>query len=180
VIILVRYKSSKQIHKPSIKTVYRTLDRKEPFTETEKVQFSIKEQNLIRGIQLRDKENKQDAIQTYTNYQIEGKRATKALNSSVRKYIKSQYPKHGGKIEHEVSEFEKKKSKSQVKKENKKEVSKFIGNKKNYYKNEKGYNRVKTASKKYPNASVQELRHGVNSKWSQDYRIKHGLNRNYK
>src|SRR4030042_3878777 len=98
-----------QQHRPSLKTVYKKLDRNEPFTDIEKAQFSVKEQNLIRGIQLRDKENKKDANQTYTNYQIEGKRSVKALASSIRKYNKSKYPKHGQTVEHDVSEFKEKK-----------------------------------------------------------------------
>jgi hypothetical protein len=73
------------IHQASLKTVYKKLDRAEPFTNIEQAQFSVKEQNLIRGIQLRDKENKQQAIQTYTNYQMEGRRASKALASSFLK-----------------------------------------------------------------------------------------------
>lgn len=35
--------------------------------------------------------------------------------------------------------------------------------------------RVDSARKKYPNASNYELRHGVNSKASQEYRIRHGI-----
>lgn len=167
-------------HKPSLKTVYKKLDRQEPFTNIEQAQFSVKEQNLIRGIQLRNKESKNDAIQTYTNYQRKGKKEIKSLASSLRKYNKSHYPKHGGKVEHDVSEFETTKPKTKVRKENKKEVSLFISNKKNQFKNETTYKRIKSGSKKYPNASLQELRHGVNSKWSQDWRVKHGLNRNYK
>jgi hypothetical protein len=167
-------------HQPSLKTVYKKLDRREPFTNIEQAQFSVKEQNLIRGIQLRNKENKNDAIQTYTNYQMKGKKSVKSLATSLRKYNKSHYPKHGGRIEHDVSEFEIKKPKSKVRKENKKEVSKFLSNKKNLFKNEKVYKRIQSGSKKYPNASTQELRHGVNSKWSQEWRVKHGLNRDYK
>jgi len=167
-------------HKPSLKTVYKKLDRQEPFTNIEEAQFSVKERNLIRGIQLRNKKNKNDAIQTFVNYQMKGKKSVKSLATSLRKYNKSHYPKHGGKVEHEVSEFEIKKSKVKLRKENKKEVNTFISNKKNLFKNETTFKRVQSASKKYPNASLQELRHGVNSKWSQNWRVKHGLNRNYK
>jgi hypothetical protein len=40
--------------------------------------------------------------------------------------------------------------------------------------------RVESASKKYPNASNYELRHGVNSKASQSYRVRHGFSKEYK
>jgi hypothetical protein len=166
-------------HKPTIKTVYKKLDRAEPFTDSEKSSYSEKEQALIRGIQLRDKTDKNTAKETYIEYLNRGQKATKSLSSSVRKYIKSKYPKHG-KVEHDVSEFEKEKPKTQIRKENKQQVNKFVQNKDNKFKNEVVYERVKSASEKYPNASLGELRHGVNSKWSQEYRVKHGLNRNYK
>lgn len=35
--------------------------------------------------------------------------------------------------------------------------------------------RVESARKKYPNATNYELRHGVNSKASQEYRLRHGI-----
>jgi hypothetical protein len=168
------------IHKASIKTVFTKLERDSPFTDNEKAIYSIKEQNLIRGIQLRDKEDKNQAIQTYHNYEIEGKRAIKGLNSSIRKYIKSQYPKIGGQQAHEVSEFEKNPPKRKIKLENKRNVDKYLTNKDNYFRNEKTYNRIKKAQEKYPDASLFELSHGViNSKASQEYRVKHGQNRNY-
>jgi len=168
------------IHKPSIQTVFKKLDREEPFNNIEKAQFSVKEQNLIRGIQLRDKEDKNQAIQTYTNYQIKGKRASKSLASSIRKHIKNKYPKIGGTIDHDVKDFKKPITKREVRKDNKKQVRKFILNTDNKFRNKTTYIRVKHASEKYPNASLGELRHGVNSKWSENYRMSHGLNRNYK
>jgi hypothetical protein len=170
---------TKGSHSPSVKTVYAKLDNREPFNEIERAQFDERERALIRGIQLRDKEDKQQAIQTYTNYQIEGRRATKALASSVRNYVKEKYPKVGGTISHEVTDFEKPKKKTEVRRENKKDVFKFLSARKNYTNNPKVYTRVQKGSKKYPNASVQELRHGVNSQWSQNYRAKHGLTRDY-
>ena len=167
-------------HQASIKTVYKKLERNEPFTENERNGLSVKEQALIRGIQLRDKSDKNTAKETYVKYLNKGEKATKSLSSSVRRYIKSKYPKHGGRIEHKVDEFERAKPKGEVKKENRKEVVKFISDTSNRERNEKTYVRVKNASDRYPNASLQELRHGVNSQWSQEYRLKHGLNRNYK
>jgi hypothetical protein len=167
-------------HKASLKTVYAKLDRDDPFNEIELVSFDGRERALIRGIQLRDKENKQQAIQTYTNYQREGKRKLKVLSSQIAKKIKERYPKHDGKMEHDVSDFNQSKNKSKVIKANKKQVSKFLLNKNNMFKNEKVYNRVNRSARKYPNGSLGEHRHGVNSKWSQNYRVKHGLNRNYK
>jgi hypothetical protein len=135
---------------------------------------------LIRGIQLRDKADKQRAIATYHNYEIEGKRKLKSLNTSIRKYIKERYPSHGGKISHTVKDFKKPEPKRKVKLANKKQVDKYLTNKDNYFRNEKQFIRIKNSQLKYPNASLQELRHGVNSKWSEEYRIKHGLDRNYK
>lgn len=42
-----------------------------------------------------------------------------------------------------------------------------------HYTFHKTYNRVLKASQKYPNASLHELRHGINSVSSQEYRKKH-------
>ncbi len=158
----------------------KKLNRDEPFTSSEKAGLSKKEQFLIRGIQLRDKVSKDEAKEIYVDYLHKGKRAVKQLSSSVRKHNKKYYPKIGGQVSHEVDEYRKPESKLKIKKKNKKKVKLFLSEKKNYYKNKKTYVRIENASKKYPNASLGELRHGVNSKWSQDYRVSHGLNRNYK
>lgn len=171
--------SKKFTHKPSLKTVFKKLDREQPFNEIEKAQYNVKEQNLIRGIQLRDKSDKKDAIATYHNYEIEGKRKLKSLNASVRNYLKSRYPKHGS-ISHSVTEFQAQPTKTQVRKDNKKQVNQWIFTRKNYHKNPERYDKIKKASQKYPNASLYELSEGVNSKRSQEYRLKHGLTRDYK
>jgi hypothetical protein len=167
-------------HRVSIKTVFKKLDREQPFDENEKARYSVKEQNLIRGIQLRDKTDKPIAIATYHNYELEGKRKLKSLNTSIRKYIKERYPSHGNKPTHTVKDFKQHEPKKKIKLQNKREVDKFLMNRDNYFKNEKVFKRIKNAQLKYPNASLQELRHGVNSKWSEEYRVKHGLDRNYK
>jgi hypothetical protein len=163
-----------------LKRAIERLNEKEPFTKTEKKGISIKEQNLIRGIQLRDKLTKREALEKYVEYVHQGEDDVKSLATSVRKYEKKYYPKQGGQIAQPVQEFKKKKSKAEIKKENKKQVKAYLKDKKNKVKNEKRYNRIKKASKLYPNASRGELEHGVNSVWSQNYRVKHGLNRNYK
>ena len=167
------------IYRASVKTVFAKLERNEPFNENEKARYNVKEQNLIRGIQLRDKTDKQTSIATYHNYEIQGKRKLKSLNTSIRKYIKEKYEK-GGKISHSVKDFEQVKPRKKIKLENKRNVDKYLTNRDNYFKNEKQFNRIKSAQLKYPYASLQELRHGVNSKWSEEYRVKRGLDRNYK
>ena len=172
-------KYTPKTHKPSLKTVYKTLNRKEPFTPKEKKEFSVKERNLIRGLQLRDKQDKKQAIESFKEYKSKSKKGVKSIASSIRKYLKTKYPKQGG-IPHEVTEFEKPKSKTKIRQENKKQVLKYTANKQNKYQNEKRYTRVKNASLKYPNAGMFELEHGVNSKASQEWRIRHGLDRNYK
>lgn len=172
---MVRLKKAK----PSVKSVFRKLDRLEPWSNSERKGLSTKEQNLIRGIQLRDKTDKKTAKETYVNYLNKGSRQVKSLSTSVRKYLKSKYPRQG-KMQPSVEDLELPKSKTKIRKENKKQVKTFISNKKNKFRNETTYTRVQKASQKYPNASLGELRHGVNSQWSQDYRVRHGLSRNYK
>jgi hypothetical protein len=179
----------KQSHQASLQTVYKKLDRDEPFTNEEKNSYSNKEQALIRGIQLKDKLSKDDAKEKYILYLNKSDKAVKGLSSSVRKYLKAQYPKVGHTVEHNVDEFVKLPQKTKIRKENKQNVNSFlIKNKsvetsKKYSKKskkEKNYIRIKNGHKDYPNASLPELRHGPNSVWSQDWRLSHGLQRNYK
>jgi hypothetical protein len=167
-------------HQASLQTVYKKLDRDEPFTSNEESAYSKKELAIIRGIQLKDKLSKDDAKEKYITYLNKSKKAVKSLSTGVRKYLKAQYPKTGGGIEHNVDEFERIPQKSKIRNNNKKEVENFISNEKNKQNNPKTYNRVKSGHEKYKNASVGELRHGVNSQWSQDWRLSHGLQRNYK
>lgn len=161
-----------------LETVIKSLNRKEPFSFDESVRYDDKEKALIRSIQLRDKVNKDKAVDKYESYKIRGEKQIKVISSSVRSYIDSQYPKNG-EIDRKVSDFEQK-PKSKIVKENKKQVKSFLSDKSNKSKNETTYTRIEKASKKYPNASLYELRHGVNSKASQEYRLRHGLKRNYK
>jgi hypothetical protein len=176
-------------HQASLQTVYKKLDRDEPFTSKEKDSYSNKEQALIRGIQLKDKLSKDGAKEKYILYLNKSDSAVKSLSSSVRKYLKSQYPKIGHTVEHSVNDFERIPQKSKIKKENKQNVFSFLSKNKsietnkNYSKKskkEKNYIRIKNAHEVYPNAGLQELRHGPHSVWSQEWRLTHGLQRNYK
>ena len=116
------------------------------------------------------------------------KKSKKALNKSinaVRKNIKKAYPPTGiDKRGFVLPEQKGKKGKG--KKEGKKK-SKMIEYKPKYKKTDKERkytketkSRVEKALAKYPNASNYELRHGVNSKASQEYRLRHGMERDYK
>lgn len=167
-------------HQASLSTVYKKLDRDDPFTDSERNSYSNKEQALIRGIQLKDNLSKDNAKEKYITYLNKSDKAVKSLSSGVRKYLKAQYPKVGHQVEHNVDEFERVPPKNKIKKENRDSVNTFLSNKKNYTKNPTTYTRIEKGHKRYPNASKGELRHGVNSQWSQDWRLTHGLQRNYK
>ena len=167
-------------HQASLSTVYKKLDRDDPFTALERESYSNKEQALIRGIQLKDKLTKDDAKEKYITYLNKSDKAVKGLSSAVRKYLKEQYPKVGHQVEHNFDEFERVPPKNKIKKENRQTVESFLVDKKNYTKNPTTYMRIERGHKKYKNASRGELRHGVNSQWSQDWRLTHGLQRNYK
>ena len=173
----IKYKAQ---HKPSVKTVYAKLERNEPFNDIEKAQYSEKERALIRAIQLKNKENKNDAIQTYVNYSREGRKATKALSSSLRNYVKSQYPKHGQTIQHVTADFEPSGNRKKIIQKGRKELRLFLDSKQPKYKNPKLYAKVKKNAKKYPNAGLYECKYGVTSKRSEEWRVKNGLTRNYK
>jgi hypothetical protein len=166
-------------HKASLKTVFKKLNRNEPFSSSEYKKYNKQERALIRGIQLRNNSDKQTSINFFNEYKIKGKEKTKQLASTIRQDLEARYPKEGGQVFHEVSEFNTPKKRAKLYHQ-KRKVNNYLNNSENKSKNEKTYNRVLRAYLKYPNASLGELRHGVNSNWSQEYRVNHGFSRNYK
>lgn len=165
--------------KPSLQSVFKKLNRDNPFTNKERVNYSVKERNLIRGLQLKNKISKDESITLFDDYKKKSQSIYKKNISKIRKYIETQYGENGGILDKEIEDFNFTKRQKRIR-DNKKITTKFLNNKNNQAKNPKTYDRVKKAIIKYPNASLGELRHGVNSQWSQKWRLKNGLSRNYK
>ncbi len=178
--------------------IFAELERKEPFTDREK--RSLHTENwgkdrpdyatlqFIRDIQATQKLNKKEAIQYYKNYRrksIEGKRS---ISDEIDRGIKNLYPEkrrsdRSGEIMKDIYY-----PKQKVEKPNKITKNEYIRNKQpaRKYKSISEYLsrakvsketkiRVKNAHEKYPNATLYELQHGVNSKASKDFRRRNGL-----
>lgn len=165
----------------------KALDEKEPFTDNEKVSYQERDLQFIRDIQLKKGISKTAAKKEFNKYLNSSDNSKKKL--SLRKEIRnmlqaSSPPSHAPPIE--ITEQKHKRPK--VKKPRKKIVKKKGINKKQPQKikeaikntkSPKVVKRLQSASKKYPNATPYELRHGVNSKASQEYRLRHGKGLNY-
>jgi len=168
------------MNRSQLKKQHQLLNEKEPFTEKENIQYNKKDKSMIRNIQILNNINKKDALKVIRAYKSTPKQTLRRLAKTYRerleKYSAPQKPDsrgiikppHKKKLEsREVSTFAK----------NRNDVVSYINNPKK--KNQAGYSRVVKGHKKYIDASEPELKHGVNSKWSQKYRVKTGLSKKY-
>lgn len=141
------------------------LEQIEPWTESENKAYRQKDKDFIRNIQLSKNLNKKQAKKEFNTYINSSKKTKKklALRQSVRDFLKgSSPPTHAKPINAKNLKF----TRPKVKKESKPKTPKV-------------QKRLESARKKYPNASTYELHHGVNSKASQEYRLRHGGSRFY-
>lgn len=162
-----------------LKAKYEELERNEPWQGREN-NILPRDKVFIRGIQVIYKVDKQKAIEIYEKHNLESKKSFTRLKKNVIKGIKDAYPKHkvfttkSGK--HKPPKIKTKTQKKRqlttkkTKKGEKEKLRKYTP---------KTASRVVHASNKYPDASNYELRHGVNSKASQNYRERHGMKREY-
>jgi hypothetical protein len=68
------------------------LDKEEPFTNRELRSFDQRERNFIRGIQIKERVNKKEAIGRYKDYLTGVIKNRKRYRNSVNKAIKNTYP----------------------------------------------------------------------------------------
>lgn len=157
-----------------LKAEHQRLNEKEPFTKREAKQFDKKDQSMIRNIQILNKISKRDAVNVIKAYKSTPKktlaRLAKAYRRRLKKYSSPQKPDVRGHLK--TPKFKPTKREAAIHKVNRAELRRDITS-------DNVSPRVETAHKKYPDASTQELRHGVNSKWSKAYREKQGLNPAY-
>lgn len=163
-----------------IKQMHKTLGEKEPFTQREQIQFDKKDQSMIRNIQILNNYNKKEAIDLLKQYKGTSKTALKKIARVYRKkgLIGANYPKEKpeqrGHITHRKGLP---KRTQEVQKTSHSKTLAWL--KKPLNRNSRNYDKVLKGSKKYPDASPSELQHGVNSQWSQKYRVKQGLPQKY-
>jgi hypothetical protein len=156
-----------------LKAEHRRLNEKEPFTKREQKTFDKKDQSMIRNIQILNKISKKDAVSVIKAYKSTPKatlrRLAKAYRGRLKKYSSPQKPDIRG---HMKAPRNLTKREKEVHAVNRGELRRNIAS-------ENVSSRVEAGHKKYPDASIQELRHGVNSKWSSAYREKQGLSPAY-
>jgi hypothetical protein len=163
-----------------ISKMHKTLSVKEPFTEKEQIQYNKKDQSMIRNIQILNKFTKKEAIGLLKQYKGTSKTTLKRIARAYKKkgLLSANYPKekperrgyipHTKKLPEHTRNVQKT---SHIKTHN------WLSKPENI--NARNYTRVEKGFKKYPDASSQELQHGVNSKWSQEFRRKQGLSLKY-
>lgn len=174
-----------EVKLPTIKEVHAKLDKEDPFTKREKSGLGKRNMAFIRNLQISRRMTKQEAIDFYAKSNLKSKEHLQKLAKEVRKDVENRYPKHAvfqvattTKFEKPIAKTAKKRKLTATqklktwKKEEKSKMSNFFHSEK--YKNTSTYQKVKSGHKKYPDATLFELRKGVNSKASQKYRANHG------
>jgi len=117
----------------------------------------------------------------FKSYAIKSKSQFRKITAKVKKGIKLGWYNCKGKKGHKPPRgwMGTKLGKTPSKKEKKIDESKRFDDKIAKSKSKTNVQKLKTGSKKYPDASYYELLHGVNSKTSQSYRERHGKNKEY-
>lgn len=185
--------------RPSVKPKSTSSSNDSPsdsFTRIENRSFKKRDKNFI-NMSLRNHASEnwtlRDSINSFKKHKSGNKASWK---SYIRKEVKSAHARTGttGNKNAPMYEVEKpirrkpktksvtsqkpKKTLTQWRKEEKKKISDYLQSVK--FRNSPTYEKVKTGHKIYPDASKYELVHGINSKASKEFRLKHGLNSEYK
>lgn len=147
------------------------LEAIDPFSDDEKAAYQERDRNFIRSIQMAKGKTKKQAIKDFNKYLNSEGRTRKNFRRKIQNknrednsppthvkpidITKHRYISKSGKLQKTPKEYAAKTKSPKVK------------------------HRIISAEKKYPDASTYELRHGVNSKASQEYRLRHGQGRYY-
>lgn len=168
-------------------------DKNSTFSSKEIEQYGKRNISFIKGIQKSEKLNKKDAIKLF-NQKKKGKpsdfkRFQRKVKKSAFTYGQIDVSPSGEVTQKKVRKLREHKkptvktqkpktSLSQWRKQQKKALNDYLQSVK--YRDTPTYQKVKSGHKIYPDASKYELSHGINSKASREYRIKHGLTPEYK
>jgi pyruvate/2-oxoacid:ferredoxin oxidoreductase alpha subunit len=174
----------------TVKDAHKRLDKIDPFTEQEKRGLGKRNMAFIRDLQISRQLTKDEAKDLYAQKNLESKEALKALANEARKAVEYRYQKADvfkvpvtSKFDTTIiltTEQREKMNEEKLlkwKKEEKKKLTLFFASEK--FKRTVTYSKVKSGHKKYPDATLFELRKGVNSKASQKFRENHGLTKEY-
>lgn len=167
------------MNRKQLKAEHERLGREQPFTKKESKQFDKKDQSMIRNIQILNKFTKKQAIDTLKGYKATPKQTLKNLakehRARLKKYSSPQKPEVEGRIKPHGKALPKRTG--DVLRTNRRETQNYLNTPSK--RNTVNYAKIEKGSKKYIDASPYELRYGVNSKKSQDYRERNGLARKY-
>lgn len=167
------------MNRTQLKARHQELNSSQPFTKKESEQFNKKDQSMIRNIQILNNYDKKTAIRAIKAYKTSPKETLKALGKEYRKRLDKYSSPETPEIRGEIPPHGKKQTKrvGNILKENRKLTNVWLKTPQN--RNKKSYARVEKSSKKYIDAAPSEHTRGVNSQWSQLYRERIGLNRQY-
>jgi hypothetical protein len=167
------------MNRAQLKTRHQELNSSQPFTKKESEIYNKKDQSMIRNIQILNNYDKKTAIKAIKAYKASPKETLKALGKEYRKRLDKYSSPKTPEIRGEIPPHGKKQAKQvgNILRENRKLTNAYLKNPKN--RNTTNYKRIEKASKKYIDASPHELKYGVNSKESQNYRERIGLNIQY-
>lgn len=182
--------SYKQKRGKALREKHEQLDFEQPFTQREKKGLGKQNMAFIRDIQISRRISKEEAIELYSKSNLKSKATLKKLMTETKNKIKEHYnQKHKFKIatdkefEAPVQQARDKRLKKQAGetkkwlKDQKKELNFYLASVKN--RNTPTYEKVKRGHKMYPDATKYEITHGINSKASQEFRMKHGFEKDY-
>ena len=180
----------KQKRSKALKEKHEQLEFTQPFTQREKKGLGKQNMAFIRDIQISRKISKDEALELYSASNSKSKETLKKLMTETKNKIKEHYSqKHKFRIatEHDFEAPIKKARDNRLKKEaqdtkkwlrdEKKKLNFYLASVKN--RNTPTYEKVKSGHKTYPDATKFELTKGVNSKASQEFRLKHGFEKDY-
>ena len=169
------------MNKQELKNKHLELNEYNPFTPKEEQKYSAKDRSMIRNIQiLNNFKKKEQAIKVLDTYKGSHKEALRALAKEYKKRLTKGYPKTKPEMRGHIIDTKKKgasKRERGVRQKQREKVAKYL--KEPVNQNKVNRNKIAKAHKKYIDASKPELEHGVNSQWSQKYRVKHGLSQKY-
>jgi len=156
-----------------LEKIFNQLETQSPWTRTENRDLSKRDKVFVRNLQIKDKSSKKEAVVKYKDIVVKGPEHYKALQKDVTSYIKELYPVHDKKVQMNSSEPSHTGKKDvKIKPKEFKEIVEKTASKELKH-------RLIAAHKKYPDASLFEIRKGVNSQESQKYRIKNGRDAQY-
>lgn len=154
-----------------LEKIFFQLNKQSPFTKKQKAVLTKRDQVFIRNLQIKDKSSKEDAIKKFQESKQKGPDEYRKLQKDTTSFVKELYPVHDKKI---PVETEPKRTGRKVQRMKPSTFKKHLQNI-NPSRRQKFIN----AYKKYPDATWAELNYGVNSKKSQEFRLKNGRDAQY-